>query len=167
VSSQSTRDDSSAAERDLFPLYGVTLGKTTVEELAQLGERSRSIDKGTGAPYAYYVIQETNFWYNESGVADSVYIARGVYPIPERWKALGFDWAISYRQWLELVRRLGYAITAQEPPRIVKYEGHDSFSATIVAAKEGWHAVTLNFDYNEGTGADSRRTLYSINVKAL
>ena len=150
---------------DLFPLYGVTLGKTTVEELARLGEKTISIDKNTGAPYRYYVIRATNFWYNGAGIAEHIYIARGIYPIPEQWRALGFDWNISYRQWLTLLQRLRYSITVDEPPQVVEYSGHDSFSARISATKQPL-MLTLDFNYNEGTTSDSKKTLYSIMVKA-
>ncbi len=155
----------SKSDVDLFPLYGVTLGKTTVEELARLGEKTISIDTDTGAPYRYYVIRGTNFWYNEAGIAEHIYIARGIYPIPEQWQALGFDWNISYNQWLTLLQRLRYFITVDEPPHIVEYDGHDSFSARIAATKQPI-VLTLDFNYNEGTTTDSKRTLYNISVKA-
>jgi hypothetical protein len=151
---------------DLFPLHGVTLGETTVEELARLGTRTTSIDKNTGAPYRYYVICGTNFWYDDSGIAGQIYIPRGVYSIPDPWKSLGFDWDVSYEQWLQLLRRLGYSITLEEPPRIVKYEGHDCFSAKILATKPARPLIRLDFNYNEGSQADSKGTLYSISVKA-
>jgi hypothetical protein len=150
---------------DLFPLYGVTLGKTTIEDLARLGEKTTSIDKNTGAPYRYYVICGTNFWYNEAGIAEHIYTARGIYPIPEQWQALGFDWNISYSQWLTLLKRLRYLITVEQPPQIVEYRGHDSFSARILATKQPI-MLTLDFNYNEGTTTGSNKTLYSINVKA-
>jgi hypothetical protein len=159
-------NDSREGNADLFPLYGVTLGKTTVEELARLGTRSTSIDKNTGAPYRYYVIRGTNFWYDDSEIAGHIYIARGIYSIPDPWKNLGFDWDISYDQWLQLLQGLGYSITLEGPPRIVKYEGHDCFSAKILATKPAGPLISLDFNYNNGSKADSKATLYSISVKA-
>ena len=158
-------EDASKSGVDLLPLYGVTLGKTSVAELARLGTKTISIDRETGSPSRYYVIRGTNFWYNEAGIAEHIYIARGIYPIPEQWQALGFDWNISYSQWLSLLQRLRYFITVAEPPQIVEYSGHDSFSANIAATK-GPITITLNFNYNEGTTTDSKKTLYSISVKA-
>jgi hypothetical protein len=154
------------SKTDLFPLYGVTLGKTTVEQLAQLGERTTSIDKTTGLAYQSYVIREVDFWYNKAGVASDMYIAKGISSIPEQWRALGFDWDIPYNQWLALLRRLGYSITVEQSPRVVTYDGHDSFSARIVATKRAKPLIKLDFNYNNGSKTDSKGTLYSISVKA-
>jgi hypothetical protein len=112
------------------------------------------------------VVRGTNFWYNDAGIADQIYIARGIYSIPEPWRNLGFDWDISYEQWLQLLRGLGYSITLEETPRVVKYEGHDSFSAKILATRPAGPVISLDFNYNQGSRADSRATLYSITVKA-
>jgi hypothetical protein len=164
----STPQTDGAIESDtaLFPLYGVTLGKTTVEQLARLGVRTSSIDKNTGKPYKFYVINETNFWYNDNGIADHMYIARGIYPIPEPWRALGFDWDISYNQWITLLQRLGYSVTISKPPSVVMYQGHNSFSAEIIATKgtEIPMEIKLDFNYSEGTTTDSKGTLYSIGI---
>src|SRR5262249_27503548 len=40
----------------LFPLFGVTLGTTTVKELGRLGKRTSTIDDSTGEPYECYEI---------------------------------------------------------------------------------------------------------------
>jgi hypothetical protein len=154
---------------DLFPLYGVTLGETTVDQLARLGTRSSSIDKDTGRPYKYIVINGTNFWHHGGGLADSIYIARGIHPIPEPWKASGFDWDISYNQWINLLQRLAYSVSIEEPPRVVRDGDHNSFSAKVSAVKHQRVPIQiqLNFNYSRGTSTDSPGTLYSISVKAL
>ena len=149
----------------LFPLYGVILGETTVSQLAQWGKRTSAINDRTGKPYDCYVINGTDFWH-AAGVADHLYIARGIYPIPEPWRALGLDWNASYNQWLELLQRLGYAVNTEDPPRIVQYDGHASFSAVISAVQQARIPIKikLGFDYNRGTTTDSPGTLYSISV---
>lgn len=154
---------------DLFPLYGVTLGETTVDQLARLGRRSDRIDKATGQPYACFVVNGIDFWYHSGGVAESIYIARGIDQIPERWRVSGFDWDISYNQWISLLQRLGCSLTIEEPPRVVKYAGHDSLSAKISALKQARVPIEirLNFNYSRGPATDSQGTLYSISVKAL
>src|SRR6185436_7548110 len=109
------------SNRDLFPLLGVTLGVTTLNQLAQFGERSKIIDVSTGKPYNSYKINETNFWYDERGIANHMYMARGIHPIPDQWRALGFDWSISYKHWVTLLNRLGCSVRLEASPRIVKY----------------------------------------------
>ena len=154
---------------DLFPLYGVTLGETTVNQLARLGERTSTINERTGSPYECYVINKTDFWYDADGVANHVYIARGVYSIPEQWRTIGFEWSISYSQWISLLQRLGYSVRIEEPPGVVKYDGHDSFSAKISAIKQARipMEITLCFNYGQGITTDSQGTLYNISVRAL
>jgi hypothetical protein len=154
---------------DLFPLWGITLGETKVNQLASLGKRAARIDKNTGKPYDYYEINNINFWYNANGIACSIYIARGIYQIPVQWNALGFSWDISYNQWMNLLTRLGYRVITEEPPQIVQYDGHNSLSAKISATKQARIPIEiqLNFNYNRGTTTDSLETLYSISVKAL
>jgi hypothetical protein len=154
---------------DLFPLYGVTLGETTVDQLTRLGTRSGVISKEAGKPYDYIVISGTNFWYHGGSVAESIYIARGIHQIPERWKALGFDWNISYNQWVSLLQRLGYSVRIEEPPQVVRDGDHDSLRAGVSAVKRERAPIEiqLNFNYSRGTTTDSQGTLYSIFVKAL
>jgi hypothetical protein len=168
VSTYQSRDVSETSG-DLFPLFGVTLGETTVDQLARLGKRSSMINKNTGRPYEYYEINKINFWYQTHNIAETIYIARGIHPIPEPWNALGFDWNISYNQWVGVLQRLGYSVTIVEPPKIVEYEGHNSFSAQISASKQARIPIEiqLNFNYNQGISADSQGTVYGITVKAL
>jgi hypothetical protein len=161
--------DVSETGAELFPLFGVTLGETTVEQLARLGKRSSTINKNTGEPYEYYEINKTNFWYHNGKIADDMYIARGIHQIPAPWNALGFDWNISYNQWIRLLQKFKYSITSLESPQIVEYNGHNSLSAKISATKQARIPIEiqLNFNYSEGTTTDSPGTLYSITVKAL
>lgn len=160
--------ESRESNSDLFPLYGVILGETTVNQLALLGVRTSTINERTGRPYECYVINKTDFWYDADGVANHVYIARGVYSIPEQWRTMGFDWNSSYNQWIDLLQRLGYSVRIL-PPRVVKYDGHDSFSAKVSAIKQAGIPIeiTLGFNYSQGTATDSQGTLYSISVNAL
>jgi hypothetical protein len=159
----------SAVSRDLFPLYGVTLGKTTTEELAKLGTRSPRIDKDTRQPYFLYVVNGVNFWYDKRNVADHIYIARGVYSIPSEWEAMGFGWKKSYMAWCETLRKLGFSVKEKKKPEVVKYQGKDSLSGEVTAKRLTGAAleIDLNFNYNSGNSVDSPRTLYAITVSAL
>lgn len=163
------RGEGNENDSGLFPLYGVTLGETTVNQLAQWGKRTSMINDRTGRPYECYAINGTDFWYDAGGVASHMYIARGIHPIPEPWRAQGFTWDISYNQWLGLLQRLGYAVNIETPPQITRYDGHASFSALIVAVKQARIPirVKLDFNYSRGTTTDAQGTLYSISVNAL
>jgi hypothetical protein len=159
-------------------VYGVTLGVTTTQELARLGTRATNINSSTGKPYQYYEIKELSFWYNNAGVADSMYLTHN-WPepdsLPERWRALGWDWDLSYNSWIRLLRQQGYSITIGDSPRIIKKEGRDHFIAEILAVKRTGIPLEIKLEFgkglfdvgNGGTSTDSKATLSSINVRAL
>jgi hypothetical protein len=159
---------SGANNGDLFPIFGVTLGETTTNQLARLGERSRTINDRTGKPYECYKINNLDFWYDEAGISSFVYLAKGIYQIPDRWIALGFNWDISYTQWINLLGGLGYVVRVEQHPHVEKYSGHDSFTAKLIAVRQGKIPIEilLGFSYSEGTTTESPGTLYNITVKA-
>jgi hypothetical protein len=159
--------DNAKHGRDLFPLYEVVLGKTSLGQLAELNQAP------TGMPtqkerYRYVTVRDVNFWYDElTKVANHIYIARGVYPIPERWQEMGFDWRKTYSEWCKLLADLGFSVSITRAPTKVRYNGHDSMSAEVTARGKspGPITITLVFNYNEGN-VSSLNTLYSIRVRA-
>ncbi len=145
----------------LFPLYGAILGQTTQYELRKLGGVK---DKD----YNLYVINGINFWYDEnSNIFDHMYIVEGMDEIPKKWKKYGFDWDLSYLEWLALLKNRGFSIIIKDEPKVSKYDGHDSFSAEIIASKtvEIPIEIELDFNYSHGTSTTSKATLYSISVR--
>jgi len=156
-----------AVSQKLFPLYGITLGKTPEAELQRLGVRSKNNDTD-GQPYKYYTIQGQNFWY-ENGVARHMYLVH-TGAMPEQWRALGFDWNHSFRRWVEVLQGLGCSISFAKPPKTVPhYSGkHMSFEAELAAITpcESRYQIRLNFNYGNGTQVDDPDTLYSLSVRA-
>jgi hypothetical protein len=152
----------------LFPLYGITLGLTTEADIATVARHGETIDKVTGAPYRYYVLNDVDFWYDEhSRVIDHMYMTH-TDSMPTPWTAIGLEWAKSYNEWLVLLQdHLGYSIRVVEHPHITRYDGHDSFTATVVASREAEpcpHQIELEFQYSSETSRDGKDTLYSLRV---
>lgn len=149
------------AESELFPLFGVVLGKTTVSELSELGVKS--------SEYNYYNIHGFDFWFSETdNKADRMYlICDGA--LPQKWRNNGFDWRLSYNEWIDLFTEQEYTISIAKLPEVVEFNGYDSFSAKIVATKMHPYpiSVTLDFQYSGGISEDSKKTLYSISVSRL
>jgi hypothetical protein len=156
----------------LFPLEGVTLGKTTVKELAQRGKRSTHIDNSTGQPYLYYTINGINFWYDDkTGLSDhlSLYHRDNM---PKEWQSAGLSWEKSYDEWLAWAIKSGMDIKVVESPTTKRRDningGKPSFSARveiIFTSKSNIpYRMTLNFDYSSGTTSRDKNTLYSISV---
>ena len=154
----------------LFPLYGITLGKTTVAEIQKIGQKNSTIiDSTTGKPYYFFIVSGMDFWYDESSnIVDHMYITRHNTTMPQEWQKLGFEWENSYTQWVGLLERLGYLIKVIDQPKNVEYKGHPSFSAKIEAYPREMTAarIELHFNYSEGTTVDSKNTLYSIRIRA-
>lgn len=153
-------DKETPKQSELFPIYGVMLGKTTVPELQKLGNKDNYYD--------LYKIQGFNFWY-ENNVANRMYLVRDDVKLPEMWTSLGFDWSLSYNKLTELLTRLGYSVKVTQSPMIKQYSGHDSFFADIQATKFGVIPTKLEFGfcYGRGATADSTGTLYNVRVQTL
>lgn len=153
------QDLSKISETDLFPLYGIVLGKTTVEELAALGVKSPGFN--------FYDVHGFNFWYSKNGKADHMYITHWD-ALPEKWRNFGMDWDLSYQQWLNLFKKQGFEINIIETPKIVSYRGRDSFRAEIQASRKGENPVIvkLDFRYSKLTKEDDGGTLSNITVRS-
>jgi hypothetical protein len=163
---QGSRTRNGRAQKELFPLYGVTIGKTTVAELARLGVHDKDIDKRTGKPYPTYIIKGYEFWY-DNGVADSMYLVRGMNNLPDKWLNMGLSWTLSYKQWISLLKRLGYSVAITQSPRVGQWQGERVFEAKVEATKRNL-SVELKFNYSTGTTSpDDTGTLYSIYISLL
>lgn len=141
----------------IFPVNGVTIGKTTEAEMRILGgKRNVFNDASTGAERVYYTLNNTNFWVRD-GVADSVGIYRFLDRFPTKWELLGFNFQLSYKESVKLLKSLDYEI--QEFPDLPKLEdiGKVSRSPRIVGTKKGKvpTKISMNFILEKGQTYDS------------
>ena len=158
----------SISEASLFPLYGITLGKTTTIELGITARPTEAIDEDTQKPYRYYVCNGHNFRYNEkSGLVDQMFLTR-YDPIPEPWKELGFQWGLSYDQWLCLLKEMRYLITVEEQPRVIPFDLVGALSAKIVGRRQAPYPYLIELDFNlsRDQTTTSTGTLYSMRLAA-
>jgi hypothetical protein len=156
----------------LFPLYGVTLGTTTISELSRQFARTKVISDSTGQPYHCYVWygprSEFDFWYDDdSGIVTGMYIT-STSTFPEPWQDLGFRWLNSYDEWIAVLSYMGYVITIKEAPHVERYDGHDSFRAEVIGRANTTPPlqIELSFRFSRRTTRTSPETLYSLGVKA-
>lgn len=149
----------------LFPLEGVTLGKTTVEELARLGKRpDKNIYKGIW--HNFFVVNGVNFFHYEGNIAKGMSMTKyDKMPLP--WQKLGFDFGLSYDGWLKLFASLGWEVKVLRQPKVVKYDfqKHNSLNAEVVATS-GEIEMRLVFDNGTGETTAASGTLYSLGVHA-
>jgi len=161
---------STESRSSLFPLYGVTLGKTTIGELSALFARTKVINESTGYPYPCYDWRggrcNFRFHYDEdSGIVNRFNIDR-TSAFPDPWLDLGFRWLNSYDEWLALLDYMGFEVTIQEAPHIERFNGHNSFYAKVVGEAQTPLPLTifLDFCFSRETTSNSPETLYSISI---
>lgn len=155
---------SSSAVDDFFPLFGVTLGKTTWKQAKDMGykvirckpESSRTM-----------IVEDVDFWDHEGeGVFTSLYWTRDESDFPSFWKSKGFDWNKSFDEWMLVFKELDYNITITKQPCRRDNAGSNTLYAEFKALSPDKNLIfIMEFDYGEeGYYASSPKTLYSITV---
>jgi hypothetical protein len=104
---------------DFFPLFGISLGQTSVKTLAGIGIKAESPGLFK-RPYNYYTVQDINFWHNGK-VADFVYLS-SKHSLPLSWSDLGLSWDLSFENCKKLFQKLNYSI------EVVKNSGKNTDS---------------------------------------
>ncbi len=156
---------------DFFPVCGITLNKSTVKDAERQSYRYAEIkyfDGGCVIAYSkkgeYHGAQirkEAN-----SNLFTNIYITSSHIMFPE-WSRLGFDFKLSYNDWISLFKKMGFTIIQTEEPQIKSWEhGPDYFYTKVVAISKDY---SLKFELEFSFGSDgntrySRSTLYSISV---
>ena len=158
---------------DFFPVCGVTLNKTTVQDVERQSYRYAEIEyDDSGLVIAW----SNNSEYGGSGSQirkeknsnffTHIYMSGADVMFPE-WSKLGFDWSLSYDDWISLFKRMGFTIIQTEEPQIKSWEhGPDYFYTNVVAISKDYSLkFELKFSYGrDGNTLYSRSTLYSIGV---
>lgn len=150
---------------DFFPIWGITLGRTTWSQAQGEGFNVEMYESGpdrvtkkSGTPY---------FWDHDGvGYFTSIYwtYSEDFHP---KWQAKGFSWNKSYDQWVALLRSLGFSIKVTEEPTKSSWKGNPTLKAKITAiAADGILQFRMVFNYNaEGDRTSSPKALYSITVE--
>lgn len=156
---------------DFFPVCGITLNKSTVKDAERQSYRYAEIEYCDGGLVIAFskngeyrgaqIRKEAN-----SNLFTHIYITSSDIMFPE-WSRLGFDFKLSYNDWISLFKSMGFTIIQTEEPRIKSWEhGSDYFHTTVVAISKDY---SLKFELHFSFGRDgntlySPSTLYSISV---
>lgn len=165
MSPVSSSYSSSSSINDFFPLWGITLGKTTWNEAENLGHTVKIWKEG---PDRYVDVQNVDFWDHDGiGRFTSLYWTHSEADFPYSWKSKGFSWENSYDRWLDVFRNLGFTINVTKEPVTGEFSGHKTLSADVEAVStDGLLELDLDFDYGEdGHYTFSPKTLYSITIR--
>lgn len=160
----------SAAINEFFPIYGLTLGKSTWDDAKRLGYNVKQYENGpkrhVDAP------NSMTFWDHEGdGIWSSVYTVHSEEMAP-LWKQRGLSWAMSYDQCINFFKSRGYSINVKKEPHTTEYDNRKTLTASFDAVSpDGFLEFELDFDYGnangEGYSTSSRNTLYGILVSLL
>ena len=160
-------NESYSAMSDFFPLFGVTLGKTTWKEAKDLGAEVEIWKKG---PSRVVHINNVAFWDHEGeGVFTSMYWTYSHLDntdFPSLWKSKGFSWILSYNEWISVFSKMGFRIIVKQEPSQKKFSGRLTLNAEFEALSlDGILSFRMSFGYGEdGCLTSSPKTLYSITV---
>lgn len=150
-----------------FPLYGFTLGKSTVTNFKNKGYIVKKTDSGA----QHCSVRGVTFWdFDEDNVFEDVTMSADY--IPDKWvDNLGIDERYSYNQLLANFKKLGFTIQVKKAPIVKEYSGRKTLSADVTAISgNGRLEFNLKFDYGndngEGYTEDSSYTLYNISVES-
>ena len=148
----------------LFPLEGITLGKTTWKQAMDMGcviEKKYDIFIRTSINGISFSDDE------KKGVFMSASLYRFDYAtFPSSWESIGFKGSNSYKEWLSVFKNIGCNINILKRPTTGVFCGEKHFRANFEATTpDNLLRFTLNFDYgHDGHKTDSANTLSSLSV---
>lgn len=154
------------SDNPFFPIYGITLGKTTKSDVIELGYTPELYESG---PTWYVDVADLTFWdHDEDGILKEVHATSG--NLPRKWKELGMDLSNSYNVWMNLFSKYDFEVFVLKNPETEHYSsGKVTLSAEIKAVNEKYKlSIRLVFNYGnsngEGYSLDSINTLHSITL---
>lgn len=158
----SIKDNSSAID-EFFPIFGITLGKTTWKQAEDMGHVVEIWKEG---PSRYTDIGNVTFWDHKG---EGRFMSLSLYndiDVPPLWKSRGFSWDLSYDKWTDMFRKYGFNISVTRQPCQKEYAGRNTLSAEFKAlSSDGSLSFMMRFDYGKkGHHTSSPNTLYSIYV---
>lgn len=139
----------------LFPVYGVTLGKTTLNDL-----KARGLDVETGSNWSSCYIKGIGFYDNEKDkVIDQAFLVEPCV-LPELWiNKTGINWSMSYSQIMTKLKSLGLEVNVEVAPKTETYQGRKTLTARIAGYSPDGH-YKFSFSFSEG---NKKGEGYSIN----
>ena len=156
--------------QQFFPIYGITLGKTTTNDMKKLGYAPKLYENG---PSHVCHVETLSFWdMDGDNIYEQIYTNHSA-KMPAVWTdKFGFKWELSYNYWMSLFKRLNFSVTIKKAPETSSYQSRNVLTAEFeaISADKSLKFV-LKFNYGngkgEGYGTDAKNSLYSISVYAM
>ncbi len=149
---------------DLFPVNGVTLGKTSIDEL--VNTEATKLEQAVEAD-GLIKVDSVGFSYQDR-VLTTLEIVKNE-TMPTRWKDAGFEWSLSYQEWTGLLVKLGFSINQIQAPTLQMEADHPVMVAEFEAYRPSGFPTVFNFSFteNRGTGVASKNVLNKISARYL
>ena len=172
-----------------FPVHGIMLGKTTMSDVDSNFIKTRKEFIFKRNDFRHEILEYRYVAYGNSldffidWDKDNIierYVLYYGSNFPSLWAKYGFNWSLSYLQWLELFRSMAFTVIIEDEPKIErcksKYyrgmsfddlEGRLVLRALVKAhSKDGCLSYTLKFDYGnrngQGATINAKDSLYLI-----
>ena len=152
--------DRSSSINNFFPLFGITLGKTTWKQAEDMGNEVKKWREG---PCMYMDVENVTFWdFDGVGRFTSLDWFYHSVDFPLLWKSKGFSWDNSYNKWMDVFRNLDFSISVTQQPT----QNDNVFKAGFEAlSPDGNILFKMVFDHGEdGDNTSSSKTLDTISV---
>lgn len=162
----SASSSSTSLINKFFPVYDITLGKTTLSALRSLGYNVETDKDGDSHTY----VHDLSVWdFNEDKIIDFINIDKSD-TMPQKWINLGLSWKLSYNQVLSKLKELGFKVEVKEGPLTKEYSGRNTLSAKVCAtSSDGKFELDVVFNYGncngEGYTTNSPNTLYEMTFR--
>jgi hypothetical protein len=162
ATNRTVKDNSSSILDKIFPIYGITLGKTTISQVQSMGY---TIDINSG--HKNSDVKDLTFWdFNNDNIFDYVSISK-YDAVPESIKNLGLNWNMTYDQILAKFRSLGFNVSITKTPSTQEYSGRKTLYAEFRAlSPDNKLKVEVKFRYGnaygDGYSTNSPNTFYEM-----
>lgn len=152
---------------NFFPIWGISLGKTTWQQAEEMGYAVRKWDN---CSVREMCVDNAHFrdW-DSQGFVTSVLMYEDDGDLPHFWKSKGFSWDNSYNEWLDIFSRMDFRIKVTEEPKQNEEDENIMLKASFEAVSpDGLLKFDLDFNHgNTGYLTSSPKTLYSIEASLL
>ena len=153
---------------DFFPVCGITLDKSTVNDARRQAFRFDKIERCDGGLVIAWWKGIQIRKESECDLFTHIYMTRSDKMFPE-WNKFDFDWNLSYNEWISLFKKYGFTVIQTKEPRVSSWEhGPDYLEAELVTVSKDYSLkFKLDFSYGrDGCTQESCSTLYSISVSS-
>ncbi len=127
------------SQNNFFPVDGITPGKTTVSEVKSRGykfEKNRY----------FYIMSHFFYDFDGDNILEYFYTESG-HVMPFLWvENFGFNWNLSYSDWMDILKKAGFVIKVNKEPQTRNWQGRNTLEARFTAFSPSGYT---KFEFNQ------------------